>query len=156
MTDLTTEFAASNGHKIVRQHDDRLAIFDPRGTIDRGVRASLTAALREYFTAERDAELGRWRDEESPDYVVYPARAGSIIILHEPTGRQRYLTGRAEAKIATGQFADTARRYFATNPEPKPWHDAEAGTFWRVHPKYTGATGRLAIAHGDDTFTDEC
>src|SRR5699024_6075538 len=99
-TTMTTEFNASNGHKIVRQHDDRLAIFDPRGTIDRGVRASLTAALREYFTAERDAELGRWRDEESPDYVVYPARAGSIIILHEPTGRQRYLTGRAEAKIA--------------------------------------------------------
>src|SRR5699024_580264 len=151
MTDMTTEFAASNGHKIVRQHDDRLAIFDPRGTIDRGVRASLTAALREYFTAERDAELDRWRDEESPDYVVYPSRAGSITILHEPTGRQRYLTGRAEARIATGQFAHTARRYFANNPNPKPWHSAEVGTLWRITAGALGKT-RLAIAHGDATF----
>src|SRR5690625_55079 len=151
---MTTEtFAASNGHRIVRQHDDRLAIFDPRGTLDRGVRASLTTALREYFQHERDAELGRWRDEESPDYVVYPARAGSITILHEPTGRQRYLTGRGEAKIATGEFADTARRYFAAHPEPKPWHSAEVATLWRITAGALGKT-RLAIAHEDVTFTD--
>ena len=110
-------------------------------------------ALREYFQHERDTELGRWRDEESPDYVVYPSRAGGITILHEPTGRQRYLIGRGEAKIATGEFADTVRRYFATNPEPKPWHSAEVGTLWSITAGGLGRT-RIAIAHGDATFTD--
>ena len=148
---MTTEFTASNGVTIETRHDGYLVVEDGPTTDWMGPRTA--DAVREYFTAERDAELGRWRDEESPDYVVYPARAGSITILHEPTGKHRHLIGRGEAKIATGEFADTARRYFATNPEPKPWQSAEVGTLWSITAGALGRT-RIAIAHGDATFTD--
>lgn len=147
-TTMTTEFNASNGIEIEVSPDGYLLGKGDYGSGPTYATAGPEgiAALREYFTAERDAELGRWRDEESPDYVVYPARAGSITILHEPTGRQRYLTGRAEAKIATGQFADTARRYFAAHPEPKPWHDAKPGEAWAIEFKYEGLEeSRLAL-----------
>ena len=152
---MTTTFTASNGIEIEISQDRYLLGNGDYGSGPTYATAGPEGidALREYFQNERDAELGRWRDEESPDYVVYPARAGSITILHEPTGRHRHLTGRGEAGIATGQFADTARRYFATHPEPKPWHSAEVGTLWRITAGALGKT-RLAIAHEDATFTD--
>lgn len=151
---MTTEFTASNGIEIEVSPDGYLLGKGDYGSGPTYATAGPEgiAALREYFTAERDAELGRWRDEESPDYVVYPARAGSITILHEPTGRHRHLTGRAEAKIATGQFADTARRYFATHPEPKPWHSATDGELWKVETT-TSATPIICSTDADGDFT---
>src|SRR5690606_17981070 len=66
--------------------DDRAALFLP----------SQVDALREFFRAEGDAELGRWRWPEHPEYVVYPVIVPghemafgpdlSVMVFHEPTG----------------------------------------------------------------------
>lgn len=120
-------------------------------------------AMREWMQHRRDQELGRWRDPEAPDVVVYhlpsakrEATGRTVRVLDERLGAAAICNEHLERSSDPTNAEPTAKRYFAAHPEPKPWHSAEAGTFWRVHPKYTGATGRLAIAHGDDTFTDEC
>ena len=90
-----------------------------------------TEALREYFQAERDDALGRWRDPEEPDWVVYrmpeedDEDGRCVRLLNELSG-ERWLSWE---RIA---IYDSSARYFAAHPEPKPWHDAKAGEYWLV------------------------
>ena len=82
--------------------------------------------LREYFQAERDEELGRWRDPEIPDMVVYPHDDVTITVLDEVDGERCWWTRGDELDAHQERFPgfDTARAYFAAHPEPKPWHAA--------------------------------
>lgn len=84
-------------------------------------------ALREFFQAEADERLGRWRWPENPDYVVYP-RPNHVAVVHEQSGNALQAT-REQADINTG-LCRAARAYFDAHPEPKPWHDAEPGEGW--------------------------
>jgi hypothetical protein len=99
-------------------------------------------AVREFFRAEEDERLGRWRWPENPDYVVYPIIEPaheiafgsdlSVMILHEPTG---VLKGYCRAEDQGGrdrEYPDAARAYFDAHPEPKPWHDAKEGEVWAL------------------------
>ena len=88
-----------------------------------------TEALRAFFQAERDQELGWWRDPENPNTVVYPRYEQDdhdgrcILLLNETTGD----TGFEWERLAT---SGPALRYFAAHAdvEPdKPRHDAKAG-----------------------------
>ena len=80
-----------------------------------------TEALRAFFQAERDEELGRWRDPENPDYVVYPLADGTVMIFNEQSQYREFWSrkGTREYELKGGS-ADVARRYFAAHPEPKP------------------------------------
>ena len=85
--------------------------------------------LRAHLQAERDEQLGRWRDPENPDWVAYRTPEDDdgcgrcILLLDENTGDNHWEWER----IAT---SGPGLRYFAAHPEPKPWEGAEPGEFW--------------------------
>ena len=85
--------------------------------------------VRAFFQAERDEELGGWRDTENTDMVAYRTPEDDdgcgrcILLLDENTGDNHWEWER----IATG---GPGLRYFAAHPEPKPWEGAEPGEFW--------------------------
>lgn len=98
-----------------------------------------TQALREFFLAERDQELGRWRCPENPNYVVYPKSDNPryVKVLNESDG----LTDAVHAEspeIEGRESHRVASAYFAAHPVPKPWHDAKPGEVWVLS---TGAEG---------------
>lgn len=95
-------------------------------------------ALREFFLAERDAELGRWRDPEAPEWVAYqPPECADydLVIVCETSGESCHYYRADDDGHKAGHpwenlFARTARRYFAAHPEPKPWDSPEPGDVW--------------------------
>ncbi|KQM38414.1 hypothetical protein [Microbacterium sp. Leaf203] len=87
-------------------------------------------AIREFFQAEADERLGRWRWPENPDYVVI-VRPPGIRVVSEKTGQ--YLDAardQYEANPGEPTLYGAARAYFDAHPEPKPWHDAAEGEVW--------------------------
>ena len=78
-----------------------------------------TEALRAFFQAERDEQLGRWRDPENPNIVVYPC-------LNQDDGYGRVVWVLDEAEMVSGTVLDdrhshsSASRYFAAHPQPEP------------------------------------
>ena len=90
--------------------------------------------LREYFQAERDEQLGRWRDPEIPDMVVYPHDDVTITVLDEVDGKRFWWTRGDELDARQERFPgfDTARAYFAAHPNPKPWDAAQPDEVWAL------------------------
>ncbi|KQT75374.1 hypothetical protein [Microbacterium sp. Leaf436] len=92
-------------------------------------------ALREFFQAEADERLGRWRWPENPNYVVY-IEDGYAVVVDEAGPKKtpdRIASRHLEdpvGSIGWGEFA--ARAYFDAHPEPKPWHDAKPGEVWEL------------------------
>ena len=97
-----------------------------------------TEALRAFFQAERDQELGRWRDPENPNVVVY-------LVPDQDDGYGRVVWVLDEAEMVSMTVLDDwehtaspgpADRYFAAHPlpepEPKPWVDAKPGEVWAL------------------------
>ncbi len=113
------DYVADNGVVLTGTDDDSIR-WHP-GISQR--RAS--EVLREFFQAERDQELGRWRDPENPDYICYPVAGDpdDIWVVYEGSGLA-YMRERNQAFYAGNKFSEVARRYFAAHPEPKPWHAA--------------------------------
>ena len=118
-----------------------------------------TEALRAFFQAERDEALGRWRDPQNPDYVVYQVDRESdfIRVLNECTGEVRY-TRKVMFTASAGPFLVTrnvARRYFAAHPEPKPWNAAQPDEIWvltdedRSEVFRCGENGLYSLKTGD-------
>ena len=96
-------------------------------------------ALRAFFQAERDEQLGRWRDPENPNIVVYPIPA----MNDQGDGYGRVVWVLDEAEMVSMTVLDDwehtaspgpARRYFTAHPlpepEPKPWENAKEGDYW--------------------------
>ena len=109
-------YTASNGVGLTITRD-RTVRWRP------GIPANLvSSALREYFQAERDEELGRWRDPEEPDYVAYPrpdlddGDGRCVLVLDELSGATRT----DWEQIALPGPAD---RYFTAHPLPEPEHE---------------------------------
>ena len=98
-----------------------------------------TEALRAFFQAERDQELGWWRDPEEPDWVASPTlynrNANAAIVYNERTRFTCFWQRRA-AETSSENYSSVrvAQRYFAAHPqpepEPKPWEDAKEGDCW--------------------------
>ena len=91
-------------------------------------------AAREFFQAERDEQLGRWRDPENPDMVCYPVAGDldAVWVMYEGAGSRYYVT-RTGWELTRPQYAsETAGRYFQAHPEPKPWHGAEGREVWEI------------------------
>jgi hypothetical protein len=86
-------------------------------------------ALREFFRAEEDERLGRWRWPENPDYVVYPESDGLHAVLRESAGETTHRNGLAVHDME-GQ---AARDYVTAHPDPKPaWHTTRDGDIWML------------------------
>ena len=110
-------------------------------------------AARAFFQAERDEQLGRWRDPESPNLVCYPVAGDldTVWVLNEVDGLA-YMRERNQAFYAGNKFSEVARRYFAAHPEPKPWEEAKAGEVW-ILTRY-GAEEPFFVTDGEFTSTD--
>ena len=124
------DFVASNGIRIVAENDHlKVTATDNRV---RYLLQDSTVALREFFLAERDAELGRWRSKEHPDCLVYFSFDGRVIVVNERNGVSSPVYERGQFPGTTGLFAKIALEYFSSHPERKPWHDAKEGESWLI------------------------
>ena len=108
-----------------------------------------TNALRAFFQAERDEQLGRWRDPENPDWVVYRTPEyddddGRCILLLDET------TGGTDHEWEQTDLPGPARHYFAAHPEPKPhpWEEAKPGEIWEIGLLELGPSACL-VTKGD-------
>lgn len=104
--------------------------------------------LRAFFLAERDKELGRWRDPEAPDYVAYPFKK-HVLVVDERGGLltiwRRDDVTRRQLHTNTTSWA-TAKRYFDAHPEVKPWEQAELGELWEIYIKgFPGHPRRVLV-----------
>ena len=88
--------------------------------------------LREYFQAERDEALGRWRDPENPNMVCYPVACDldAVLVMYEGDMTRYYATRSTWKDVTPHYVSETAGRYFAAHPEPKPWEEAKPGEVW--------------------------
>lgn len=137
-------FTASNGGIVNVFPSGRMTITDH--TIERltenAVRTGRTAfldaemvpTLREFFRAERDEELGRWRYPEDHEWIVYPDgedQLGNrhVITFWEKNGRRDSIY---EDAIPGTLWGIVARAYFEAHPERKPWEDAKPGEVWAL------------------------
>ena len=92
----------------------------------------VSSAWREYFQAERDEDLCRWRDPQNPDMVCYPVAGDpdDVRVVNEGSG-SRYYVNRTGWELTLPHYAsETAGRYFAAHPEPKPWDAAQPDEIW--------------------------
>ena len=107
--------------------------------------------LRAHLQAERDEQLGWWRDPENPNTVAYRTpeddnKSGRCIILLNEHSGEFWLDWEHTASPGP------ARRYFAAHPEPKPWEEAKAGEVW-ILTRY-GAEEPFFVTDGEFTSTD--
>lgn len=163
------DFTASNGVHIVLDQaaGNTVVRVSKGGLVEEVFGTPRVAALREFFRAEEDERLGRWRWPDNPDYVVYPVGFGKVNVVRESSvtpgnpgpGLEQGIT-REEAstwnKAAARHFFEAARAFFDAHPEPepepKPWHDAKPGEVWVVEARPRAVVAR---AHGEPpTFAD--
>lgn len=102
--------------------------------------ARVHEARKEFYQHLRDKELGRWRDPEAPNFVVYEYTQDNttrIRVVDENAGwAELYFRYRTDST----DYGDTAARYFAAHPEPKPWRFPEKGEVWVItHNEVTSA-----------------
>ena len=112
--------------------------------------------LRAHLQAERDEQLGRWRDPESPNLVCYPDEMSPnwVLVIQESTGDTDTVFRHTWGSTEDDEFILVADRYFAAHPdeEPKPWEDAKAGEVW-ILTRY-GAEEPFFVTGGEFTSTD--
>lgn len=149
------EFVASNGYGVVAGDGTGFRLFTPlRGEIGVGWIPEERKALREFFAAERDAELGRWRSKEHPEYVVHEHGDGRVRVMRELDGSSYSFDRESVHRFyphcdAEVDFQRIAREFFAAHPEPKPWHDAKPGEVWVIE---AADWGTKACIVDDDYF----
>ena len=132
-------FTASNGLYV-----ENGQVYLPDGTRANADLSSVRAVvLIEYGAhkaqAQRDAELGRWRSVDHPDYSAVGAGDDSVRVCDESVLRVWGFTRKEAAEDPNAYWAinsevacSVAREYFAAHPEPKPWHDAQPGEVWAL------------------------
>lgn len=122
-------FTASNGRKIL-VGGNALELVGKSGLSALPIPTEEATALREFFQAEEDRRLGRWRWPENPDISVRALNERIIGVLREtPEGRAYGQFGRND-RSSDDPMSQAARAYFDAHPEPKPWHHAEEGEVW--------------------------
>lgn len=139
---MTTTFTASNGTEIEITEIGGIFAKSGYGHIQAG--PGVTKALREYFQHERDQELGRWRDPDNRDLVVY-RRPGSdnsegraVLVMDETAGHGGTYREHGRRWWEDKKDRAVADRYFEAHPESKPWDEAKPGEVWEL----TDAEGR--------------
>lgn len=120
------KFTASNGVEVKRRRNE--VMFSD----DSSILAPEEQALREFFQAERDEELGRWRWPENPDYVVYRFASRNVRVLRESIGKSLEYMDEGAWPSNPSDYSAAARAYFEAHPESKPWDDAVAGEIWAL------------------------
>lgn len=134
------DFTASNG-VTVRPDDAGLVCHRADGA-EVYVGPESSAALREWFLAERDKELERWRSPSDSRYFVRVfGGPNQIEVIFEPKMiRRRYFSrsavGTESEKNWSGipgpELDAIALEYYAAHPEVPPWARAADGDIWEL------------------------
>lgn len=145
------DFTASNGGTVEILDSGRVRVIDrsPRRLSDNATSVSRATyldvsqfeALREFFQAEADERLGRWRWPENPDITVRVApkhaqrigASGDTVMIQQDSDGYVGYYGRdslPEITDRAGGIVRAGHAYFDAHPEPKPWHDAQIGETW--------------------------
>lgn len=133
---MSDVFTASNGTKIETSEIHGGLDVTSNKDVDYLFKKHVDA-LREWFQAERDEELGMWRDPESPDWVVYLIDVhGDVrkIGVRNERDRRTFII-RENGSITGASFREVAGRWFAAHPMHRAWHDARPGEAWAITVK---------------------
>lgn len=150
------EFRARSGRKV-QIRDNGTVTFDHAN----GYLSPETAMdADEFFQAQRDLELGRWRCPAEPDWVaqedepdVYGRR--TVRLFNERAFEMHHLNSLVTEGTTSGELAKhrVARAFFEAHPQVKPWHGAQAGEFWQVQHMGMTETCRVDDVYGVLRFT---
>lgn len=152
------KYTASNGVEVWIDEDAEITYTAKNAPGPFSAREN-TQALREFFRAERDEELGRWRWPENPDYVVYPDEDGDVVVLNEGKGISSSIIIRRDIGTRNPFHPSTkaARAYFEAHPERKPWEDAKDGHLWLIRfDDYPDADVSALVKGGRFIYNDHC
>ena len=128
-------FNTSNGNQVRMRETGVLGVSVAKNSLhDWCVGSDGVVDLREFFQAERDTELGRWRWPDDPRYLVFPLKDDDEVrVLDENSGQSAAIRRSSfRSGLTHTHFVGAALAYFDTRPEPKPWHDAKPGELWEV------------------------
>lgn len=150
------KFQASNGYTILARENATVDWWSSdgvhSGVIQVFTHSQVWKALREFFQAERDEELGRWRWPENPEYVVIEGPRSdyrnqrTVVVVNERTLDRWWLNeGVMSAREDRPENRHAARAFFEAHPEPKPWHDAKPGEVWELTFSEAGGGGAVAL-----------
>lgn len=87
-------------------------------------------ARKEFYLAERDKELGRWRSKKNPHWVVVPGEWGTRRAFNESTGETHLFHSKPDLSI---MYYDSVREIieeYWDEHKPKPWQEAKPGEVW--------------------------
>lgn len=90
-------------------------------------------AVKSMLQAERDEELGRWRDPKLSNYVVYKnTKLGKYIVLDETAPEIFTFDIDRDYNLSLYcKVGEVLQRYLdAHKPPRQPWHDAKHGEIW--------------------------
>jgi hypothetical protein len=131
------EYTATNGVTVFPLERGMTFRFPDIGQSKWGINQEKVDALREFFRAEEDERLGRWRWPEKPEFIVFPsvafqhpADSALVQVVNEANGQSRSVRRDDPDRSLYGYFSEAAEAYFDAHPEPKPWHNAKEGDVW--------------------------
>ncbi|KTS90698.1 hypothetical protein NS183_07925 [Microbacterium testaceum] len=131
------DFTASNGHEILIE-EERVRVIDAGGAnvldlFDYFDQSDMQA-LREFFQAEADERLGRWRSAKNPVWTAVVQDGSGVVLFRHDDGQREFSVESRETQLHrwSPELREVAREYFDAHPEPKPWHEAEADEIWRL------------------------
>ena len=148
---------ASNGASVHLDSNGRMTFRRDSPLCVNTLEAFWVQAAREFFQAERDEALGRWRDPQNPDMVCYPVECdpNAVWVVYEGDGR-RYHATRTGWELTRPQYAsEAAGRYFQAHPDPNPWRTAQPDEIWvltdgdRSEVFRCGENGLYSLKTGD-------
>jgi hypothetical protein len=124
------KFTASNGG-IVETEEGWLQVS---GSGSEYIDPRAVPTLREFFQAERDEELGRWRPEGRRDVWALADSDDPNRVLVVSDTLSTFATWTRDGIHQTsdngGWAGAIARAYFDAHPERKPWEGAQPGEIW--------------------------
>lgn len=150
------QYTASNGITVTRRPDASGLKFAANGSsLDLGLLTGVTKdqseALREFFRAEEDERLGRWRWPENPDYVVYPDGTSRRVVRDsDGQSMQVSLHDRKVMETYLDSYVGAARAFDVAHPEPKGWRGAEPGEVWDLDLEVGGVRAVTVASWGAD------
>jgi hypothetical protein len=136
------EFQASNGITISISSIGSITARVERGGPELFIANEMVVpALREFFRAEEDERVGRWRWPQDPGITVriapkhaqhYDAASVTVMIQQDSDGYVGYYTRDRLPEITegTGGIVRAGHAYFDAHTERAPWHDARPGEVW--------------------------
>lgn len=162
---MADTFTASNGGTVERRRNGRytVTVVTPERLSEVATRLGSTVyfdpehavALREFFRADEDERLGRWRSTVDAAWTAaVDAETGWVTFRHED-GLREFMVESRQSSLGrwTLNLQRIAREYFDAHPEPKlAWCDAQPGEVWALKLAGSEEIAMRAVDAGHTRF----